>query len=289
MHDTALENQTEMKADEFKVEVKSQKKYGWKRDLPDKRDKKHSFLKLGSIQYGRFYFPYRHYLPSKIDLRDKCPDIYDQGELGSCTANAIAAAYQFDEIKQATNASPEIFGPSRLFIYYNERNLENTVDTDAGASIRDSAKTINKTGVCHESLWPYIISKYTIKPTKRCYDDAKTHKSIEYKSLDQNLNDFKSCLNAGFPFVFGFMVYESFETDEVKTTGKMPMPDVKNEKAVGGHAVMAVGYDDSISSIIVRNSWGATWGDKGYFYMPYDYIVDSDLAGDFWTISKIST
>lgn len=288
MHDEALQSCPDTKTMDTKVKSNNQRKYGWKRDLPDKRDIKHCFKKLG-YHFGNYYIPYKVSLPSKVDLRSKCPDVYDQGDLSSCTANAIAAAYEFDEIKQATDTNPHIFTPSRLFVYFNERKMENTIDTDAGASIRDSAKTINQTGVCHESLWPYIISKYTIRPTKRCYEDAKTHKSIEYKSVNQDINDLKSCLNSGFPFVFGFMVYESFETDNVKKTGKMPMPNLKLEKAVGGHAVMAVGYDDSINSFIIRNSWGTAWGDKGYFYMPYDYIVDNDLSSDFWTIHKISS
>lgn len=302
MHDEVLQNYSGMnegceatilsvddskkQKDEKELTAVKRRKYGWKKDLPDKRDLKHKFKKPG-VHFGSFYLPYRVTLPSKIDLRANCPDVYDQGNLGSCTANALAAAYEFDEIKQASDNKPEIFSPSRLFIYFNERQLENTVDTDSGASLRDGIKTINKIGVCHDSLWPYIVSKYTIKPTKRCYEDAKLHKTVEYKSLDQDLDNFKSCLKAGFPFVFGFMVYESFESDDVAKTGKMIMPDLEKEKAVGGHAVLAVGYDDSINSFIIRNSWGTSWGDKGYFYMPYDYIVDEDLAGDFWTVTKI--
>ena len=113
----------------------------------------------------------------------------------------------------------------------------------------------------------------------------KKHISVEYNRLTQDLHDFKSCLQEGFPFVFGFVVYPSFETQEVAESGKMIMPD-KSESPLGGHAVLAVGYNDEEKVFIIRNSWGIEWGDKGYFYMPYDYILDDDLCSDFWTVKK---
>ncbi len=251
------------------------KKYGWKIDSLDKRD--------------HFYTPLA-YLGKKgyndkdgVDLRKQCPGVYNQLELGSCTANAIAAAYEFDEIKQNEN---NIFVPSRLFIYYNERNMENTVSTDSGASIRDGIKSINRYGVCTEQLWPYDISNFTNKPSDECYTEAKKHISVSYKRISQDLLDLKACLEEGFPFVFGFVVYESFETEDVAKTGMMTMPE-KTDNPLGGHAVMAVGYDDSKKVFIVRNSWGSEWGDKGYFYMPYKYITDIDLCSDFWTVRKV--
>jgi C1A family cysteine protease len=245
------------------------KRYGWIPDIPDQRD----FL---------FAAP-PVTLPPKVDLRPGCPEVYDQGQLGSCTANAIGAAHQFEQIKQEDK---DAFNPSRLFIYYNERAIEGTVDQDAGAMIRDGIKTVAKQGVCPEKEWPYMIGKFTAKPPKPCYTHAKNHQVVSYQRVAQTQDQMKGCLAAGFPFVFGFAVYESFETQAVAKTGVVPMPD-KTEKMLGGHAVMAVGYDDSEGRFIVRNSWGPKWGQGGYFTMPYDYLVNQDLAADFWTIRLV--
>lgn len=253
----------------------SYKRYGWKPDRPDIRDHKYKIKRHAKLNTGD--------LPEKVDLRESCPAVYDQKELGSCTANAIGAAYEFDEIKQNED---NVFVPSRLFIYYNERKMENTTDSDSGASIRDGVKSINKFGVCNEKMWPYEITKFTIKPGDECYKEAKNHISVSYKRLDQTLFDMKCCLNDGYPFVFGFTVFDSFETDEVSKTGMMVMPG-EGESSLGGHAVMAVGYDNEKQVFIVRNSWGLGWGDKGYFYMPYEYIINNDLCDDFWTIRKV--
>jgi C1A family cysteine protease len=176
--------------------------------------------------------------------------------------------------------------PSRLFIYYNERVIEHTVDQDAGAMIRDGIKSVSKDGAPHETLWPYVITKFKDKPSAAAYKDAKKHTAVLYERLTQSLDQLKACLAAGYPFVFGFSVYESFESDAVAKTGKVPMPKPK-EKQLGGHAVLAVGYDDALKRFIVRNSWGTAWGLKGYFTMPYDYATDGNLADDFWTIKQV--
>jgi C1A family cysteine protease len=173
---------------------------------------------------------------------------------------------------------------SRLFVYYNERVIENTITSDSGAQLRDGIKTLAKQGVCLEKMWPYVISHFENKPTKACYTNAAQHIILSYQRI-QTLNDMKTCLAAGYPFVFGFTVYESFESAEVAKTGVVPMP-APHEKVVGGHAVVAVGYDDAAQRVIVRNSWGPTWGQAGYFTMPYDYITSPKLAADMWTIRR---
>jgi C1A family cysteine protease len=174
--------------------------------------------------------------------------------------------------------------PSRLFLYYNERVMQGTVNSDSGAYIRDGIKSLNKSGICPEKEWPYIISKFADKPPKKCYDDALKATIKSYQRLtNTNLTQLQSCLSQGFPFVFGFTVYESFESQQVARTGIMPMPKPQ-EKVLGGHAVMAVGYDDSKQAVLVRNSWGTDWGIRGYFYMPYGYITNANLCDDFWTI-----
>ena len=248
-------------------------KYGWVPDLPDARD----HLYAAPPQYLSD-------LPAQVDLRGQCPkEVYDQGQLGSCTANAIAGGFEFDLLKQQA----QDFMPSRLFIYYNERVIENTVDSDSGAMIRDGIKSVSKQGVCPETDWPYDISKFTNKPSDQCYQEALQHRVTSYQRIPRVLNQFKGCLAHGFPFVFGFRVYESFESDEVAKTGVVPMP-AANEQALGGHAVLAVGYDDEQQRFIVRNSWGVGWGMSGYFTLPYAYLMDRGLASDFWAVLQVA-
>jgi C1A family cysteine protease len=245
------------------------RKYGWAPDLPDHRDHLYSAPQ-----------PILAKLPPKKDLRSGCHPVYDQGQLASCTANAIAGAIQFDQKKQKV----KVFMPSRLFIYYNEREMEGTVNSDAGAQIRDGVKSVANIGVCPEPEWPYDITKFANKPTPKCYTDAKKCQAVGYQRLDStNLSQLKGCIASGFPFIFGFTVYDGFESQQVAKTGVVNMPGPK-EKVQGGHAVLAVGYDDKSQRFTVRNSWGKDWGIKGYFTIPYTYLTSTDLADDFWTI-----
>ena len=248
------------------------KHYGWLPDLPDHRDRTYQapLARLGP-------------LPRLVDLRAGCPPVYNQGQLGSCTAHAIAGAIEFNQKKQEL---PDIFLPSRLFIYYNERVIEGTIDEDAGAMIRDGIKSVAKQGAPHEALWAYDIAKFRRKPPAPAYRDARKHAAVLYQRVTQELSQLRGCLAAGFPFVFGFSVYEAFESDTVAANGRVPMPKAK-EKMLGGHAVLAVGYDHPKRRFIVRNSWGLTWGQQGYFTMPYDYLLDSNLSDDFWTIKLV--
>ena len=247
------------------------KKYGWKPDLPDHRDIIYSINR--SIQV----------LPEKVDLRLNCPPVYDQGELGSCTGNAIAAALEYEQIKKKVNKP---FIPSRLFIYYNERLLEGTVNQDSGAQIRDGMKTVNLQGACTEKTWPYTVSKFKTKPVAKAYTEGLKYQIKVYSKVNQDLNSLKGCLASGDPFVFGFTVYESFESDAVAKTGIVPMP-ATTESTLGGHAVLCVGYDNKTQRFTVRNSWGSDWGIKGYFTIPYQYLTNINLSSDFWVIKDI--
>jgi C1A family cysteine protease len=255
---------------------KSQKKqpqnfaFGWLPDLPDARDQMYSATR--SVMKK---------LASKVDLRPACPPVYNQGSLGSCTANGLGAAFQFGQKKQKIAN----WIPSRLFIYYNERVLINTVNSDSGAYIRDGIKTMNREGVCAEDNWAYDISKFTQKPPAICYNKALTNQVLSYMRVDnRSLYQMQSCLAEGYPITFGFTVYDSFRS--IGKNGLMPMP-LPTENVLGGHAVLAVGYDNAKQVFIVRNSWGSTWGDKGYFYMPYAYITNANLCDDFWTIRLV--
>jgi C1A family cysteine protease len=243
--------------------------YGWLPDLPDHRD---------------YMFAARHAAPAKlplsVDLRGHCSPVEDQGTLGSCTANALVGGLEYLE-----NKDREPFADlSRLFLYYNERVLIGTVSFDSGAMLRDGIKTLAKEGICTEKKWPYVISRFKRKPTKACYREAADHQITSYERL-VSLNDMRSCLASGFPFVFGFSVYESFESSEVAKTGIAPMPK-PDERVLGGHAVLAVGYDEKESRFLVRNSWGTRWGQAGYFTMPFAYLEDRNLSDDFWTVRR---
>lgn len=241
--------------------------YKWTPDLPDQRD---------------YIFTLTKKLPQKVDLRAKCPPIVDQKELGSCTACAIAGALEYAE--NIDNDNVKGFTASRLFIYYQERAIEGTINYDSGAMIRDGVKACNKLGYCHETLWPYYITRFRVKPSKKAYQDAIKYKISSYHRVT-DLTSFKTALASNYPVVFGFTVYESFISSVVSKTGVASMPK-RNEKILGGHAVLAVGYDDVKKVAIVRNSWGINWGVRGYFTLPYAYISDRNLSDDFWVIMK---
>ncbi len=248
---------------------KNKYSYGWTPDLPDQRDYLYTAIR-----------PLLRKLPPRMDLRPLCSKVEDQETLGSCTANALVGALELLEIKDKVHYD-EL---SRLFIYYNERVIEHSVQSDSGAMIRDGIKTLAKQGVCAERIWPYVISRFTRKPGAVCYKEASDHQITTYHRI-LTIDEMRACLADGFPVVFGFTVYDSFESRQTAKTGKVNLPK-KGERAIGGHAVLAVGYNDSEKRIIVRNSWGPKWGMKGYFTMPYAYVADRNLSDDFWTIRR---
>jgi C1A family cysteine protease len=221
-------------------------------------------------------------LPPAVDLRPTCPPIYDQGQIGSCTANALVGGMNFLEIKDKKNAAIML---SRLFVYYNERRLEGSTAQDAGATLRDGMKALSTWGVCKENLWAYISNLVTHKPNVQAYSEGLNRKITSYFALN-NVLDMKNCLASGYPFVGGIQVYDSFESDAVALTGVVPYPNVDTEELLGGHAVLFVGYNDAKDVFIGRNSWGTGWGQKGYFTIPQRFLADADLADDFWTIRK---
>ncbi len=246
--------------------MKYKQTYGWVPDIPDSRDYLYSAIRP-VIK-----------LPKKVDLRECCSEIEDQGNLGSCTAQALAGNLEFLD-KKIDSIYVDV---SRLFIYYNERAIMDTIDYDSGASLRDGIKTLKNDGACYEKTWPYVISRFDRMPPLKCYTEAKKHLIESYHRLN-NTSEMLACLAEGYPFVFGFTVYESFESPQVKCTGIANMP-AKDERAIGGHAVVAVGYDQAAKRFLVRNSWGKKWGMGGYFTVPFEYL--ETLAADFWTIRR---
>jgi len=250
----------------------SQHIYNLQKDPPDQRDA----VMMTPMVPGVV-------LPKSVDLRPKCPPIYDQGQLGSCTANAIGAA--LDTLHGATDGGV-FFMPSRLFIYFGERDMEGTIDQDAGACIRDGIKFVNRDGACKETTWPYDISKFTLRPTEAAYAEAQNYQAVSYKRVPLVPLMFKSVLASGYPVVLGISVYSSFESEAVASTGVVPMPDVRNEQLLGGHAVCVVGYDDDKKAFLVRNSWGAQWGYVGHFWLPYAFVANPNLSSDAWAILK---
>lgn len=222
-------------------------------------------------------------LPPRVDLRGALmPPVYEQLSIGSCTSQAIAAALEYDRRKQGL----EDWTPSRLFIYYNERVIEHTVRSDSGAQIRDGIKSVAKQGAPPETLWPYDIAKFRRKPPKSAYSEAAKHCCVEYARVPQTARAIQTVLASGYLIVFGFTCYESLESDEVAKTGILPMPE-KGEAVIGGHAVAMAGYDMASNRVLVRNSWGDEWGQGGYFTMPFEYVLDSDLADDLWVARRM--
>lgn len=249
--------------------------YGWIPDLPDARDLPYKLRAVTPLK--------------SVDLRlsNIMPAIVDQGSLGSCTGNAWAYHILFNLLNKHS-VNKDIAEPlSRLFIYYQERVIEGTVNQDFGAFIRDGIKSIANVGVCYEKTWPYKISKFKTKPTKKAYLEALKFKAVKYEYIDNtDKGAIVNCLLSGFPVVHGFTVYKSFESDIVTKTGIAPMPD-KSESVAGGHSTTIVGYEAETDDFICANSWGTSWGQKGYYTIPAAYLTNLNLADDFWTCTLV--
>lgn len=216
---------------------------------------------------------------SVVSLRNNIPPILNQGQLGSCVSNAVALYLKY--LNKNLTAS-------RLYIYFNGRAISNFIlEEDTGLYVRDGCKSISRYGACQETAWPYTISQFTTLPSLNAYKSTFALQNFTYLSVSQNLTSMQSAINQGYPIIFGFLVYYSFMTQAVANTGMVPMPKIATEKMEGGHCCLIVGYDNARSVFICANSWGTGWGDKGYFYIPYAYLLNSSLASDFW-IMKIT-
>lgn len=249
--------------------VRVRRNLGWIPDLPDSRD-------IPAPMKTRWSFGI---LPSYVSLRAKMPPVYDQLTLGSCTAQAVCGAYSYISER---SGRPDI-DVSRLFLYYNSRVIEGTTEFDAGAMIRDVIKSAVTDGICHELQWPYLVRMFKDIPSGEAYGHAIQHKALSYERISASVSQMRGILAQGFPFVFGLTLFDSFMSDMVAKTGVVPFPEL-GEPLIGGHAMLAVGYDNGDRTFLVRNSWSTGWGDQGYCKIPYDYMGHADLCDDRWVI-----
>ena len=254
-------------------------KYKYNHTVHDKKDERdHMFTALD----------FQVTLPPSTDLRTKpyFPPVLDQGQIGSCTCNATASSVYFCLGKE----NIEQWFPSRLFLYYNTRVLIEHTDPseDSGAAVRDVAKSISRYHMCREEWWPYDISKFADTPDAVAYEKAAIHEQFQYQRVDNtDINQIKTAIAKGYPVIFGMSVFESFESDETLKTGIVTMPTA-TEKCLGGHALLLVGFNDETQMFTVLNSWGPDVMDKGFCYIPYAYLTDSNLADGFWVLKFVS-
>jgi C1A family cysteine protease len=223
----------------------------------------------------------KYKLPNYHSLNKYLPGVIDQGNLGSCTACALASLVKMlENIYNLKKFNKKL---SPLFLYYIERKLIGTITTDSGSSLSGGITCLQNTGICAENIWPYNISKFTVNPSNQAYNNARFYKINNVIQVPYDLNTIKSILLTR-PIVFGILVYPSFVSNvDVDKTGNIPYPDLENETSLGGHAMYIFGYNENNKTFDIRNSWGIDWGNKGNGTIPEEYIINESLTLEMWT------
>lgn len=216
--------------------------------------------------------------PARVDLRDELAHIQNQHQLDSCTANALAAAHELVERREGR----DVRALSRLFIYWNARVIEHDLAKDDGITIRDGVHGMRRHGVCPEEVWPYLEARVLDRPNERAFEAARRHRIDDAERVHVELDAMRACLASHEPIVFGLQLFESFGSGGDHGRVRMPRPD--EEKHIGGHTMVAVGYDDRDRTFIVRNSWGTDWGQRGHCFLPYEYVANHRFADEAWVL-----
>jgi C1A family cysteine protease len=293
-------------------------RYGWIPDVPDRRDDYIPHYPTDSDDEYVVRPPSKPETESEtnndpssttLDLRLNMPAIYDDHGLGCSTVSALATLLEFHQLQEDPESDYE---PSRLFWYYAIRVLRGTERSDSGASFRDAWKVLNQEGICDEIDWPFQPNMYLAAPYWSCYESESQSTPVVYKRVPHTMDAIKYCLKNNMPIAFGMSIYASFESETTRRTGQVSLPaccrDLKqgndgssNEETsdnitkteeedvhLGGHALVLVGFNDETNVFIVRNSQGTKWGDNGYAYIPYEYILNPMLCRDFWVLESKS-
>lgn len=256
-----------------KADGRERKLLGYKRGKPPEDATRFSASRLGS---GR--------LPGKVDLRPLMTQVENQGELNSCVANAVAGAYEYLAKRHLGSDGYEV---SRLFVYYNARAASGMEAEDEGSMIGDAIASLREHGACSEETWAYREEAVNEEPTEDAYDEGANFLVESSEAVDIDLDAWRGALAEGNPIIFGCTLFDSFDSAR---RGKIPLPTKREKQRAehGGHAMLCVGYSDPDRVFIVRNSWGEDWGDEGYCYMPYDYLMNPEYNdGDAWIIRQL--
>lgn len=222
-------------------------------------------------------------LPAKFSLREKMGSVWAQGSIGSCTANAVLKLYQYH--------NPD-FVPSRMFQYQQELIMDGCPYQDNGSTITTAFASLKQNGVCAEETWPYLPENFDKPAPTVAVNEALMNRSLSDGIVSQDINDIKSCIADPAhqnPISFGALLFDSIENASVLATGIVPTPNPSIDKVIGGHAITLVGYDDTSRLFEIMNSWGPNIGDRGFFYFPYEYLLNKTLTSDFHTLYKTST
>ncbi|MBS0660531.1 MAG: hypothetical protein JSR82_20105 [Verrucomicrobia bacterium] len=224
-------------------------------------------------------------LPAKVDLRPHLSPVENQGALSSCVANAVAGAYEYLVRRHKEDSDYDV---SRLFIYYNARAKQGDVEEDGGSIIADAIQSLREEGACSEATWPYEEDSVNEEPSQEAYDEASEFLVEDMQLVPCHLESWKTALAEGYPIIFGIGLYDSFDKQRKRGLVPMPSPKEASRASHSGHAMLCVGYSDPDQVFIVRNSWGEDWGDDGYCYIPYNYLINPrHNDGDSWIIRQL--